>query len=133
MKLPVTVKMPRVPEFGDAHERGSQRAEHVAECDALRHRRHRHELAQRVADDRSDDQASDDPLVGQNVLMHQCADDRQQHANGSHLHTALRLIGLGQTSQAEDEQDRRCEIAALHEQFTHAWIPLLIPSSSRRA
>ena len=93
--------------LADADQRRRQRAEHVRERDALRHRRHRHELAERVADDVPMHEARDDPRVGEDLLVQQRADDGQQHAQRGELHAAPRLVRLGQAAQAEDEQHGR--------------------------
>ena len=49
-------------EFGGADERSREGAERVAECGSLRDRRHLHQT-ERYSDERTDDQANDNPLI----------------------------------------------------------------------
>src|SRR5690606_16304927 len=49
--------------FTQAHKSCSQSTEGVADGDTLRHGRHRHEHAKRVADGGTGDDADDDPLI----------------------------------------------------------------------
>ena len=93
--------------LGDADERRRERAERERERDSLRHRRHRHPLAHRIADDDAEDEAAGDPAIVDDRVVQQRADDGEQHADRRLLHAAPRLVGAREAAQPEDEQDRR--------------------------
>ena len=46
--------------------------------------------AERDADDRADDEAADDPVVADDLVVQQRADDGEQHADRGLLHAAAR-------------------------------------------
>ena len=81
--------------------------------DSLRHRRHRHPHAHRVADDDAEHQSADDPAVVDDRVVEQRAGDGEQHADRRLLHAAPCLVGPRETAQSENEQDRRDEVADL--------------------
>ena len=46
-----------------------------------------------------------DPRVGDDLVMHQRADDGHQHAKLGEMHSALSGFGMAQSLQSEDEED----------------------------
>src|ERR1019366_3243537 len=106
--------------FHDSHQRRRDRAERVRERDELRHRGHLDLHRHRVADHAADDESDEDPLIREDVRVQQCADDGEQHAHRRLLHAEPGLRGLRERTQAEDEQDRCCEIRCLDDQVARA-------------
>ncbi len=60
-----------------------------------------------IADRRADREAREDPVVAYDLVLHERADDREQHADGGELHAAAGRVGVREALQSQDEQDRR--------------------------
>ena len=109
IKLPVNVRKPRNTSrpsarasddvemdavrivLGDADQRRRQAAERVRERDSLGHLGHR-DARDGGADDRADDEAGDDPVVGDDLLVEERADDGDQHADDADEDAAPRAL-----------------------------------------
>ena len=103
-------------EFGDPHEGDGERAEHVADGDALRHGGHWNEESHRQADRGADHESDDDQVVADDLVVEECADDCEEHAHRGELHAASRRIWLGEAAKAEDERRRSGNVGDLDEE-----------------
>ena len=66
---------------------------HERDRDSLRHRRHRHPHAERIADDRAEHEPAGDPVVVDDlVVARSVPHDGEQHADRGQLHAAPRLV-----------------------------------------
>ena len=72
----------------DPDEHRRQRAEGVRQRDALGHGGHRHKDRHWCADGGTNDEADDDPLILDNALVKQGADNSEEHTGFSQEHTA---------------------------------------------
>ena len=89
----------------DADERCGEGAKRMRERGSLRHRSHRHPETHCESDNGTDREPGENPGVGDDLVMHQRADDGHQHAKLGEMHPALRGFGMAQPLQSEDEED----------------------------
>ena len=101
--------------FGDADQRGGERAEGVRQRSPLRHRGHRHPNAHGCAQRRAQQQANNDPGVGDDLEVYERADDRHQHPEFREVHSALRGFGMAQALETENEKNRGEKITEFDE------------------
>ena len=81
--------------------------------DPLRHRGHRHPAcAIGTPIDRADHQADDDPVVADDLVVQQRADDRSSMPSAASCMPRRAVSGRGEAAQPEDEQDRGGEVAS---------------------
>src|SRR5207253_818520 len=92
----------------NSHQRRGECSERMRQRSSLRHRRHRHPHAHRRSERRTEQEADYDPGVGDDLEVHERADDGHQHAELSHVHPALGGFGMAQALQSENKKDR-CE------------------------
>ena len=68
-----------------------------------------------AADHEPDQRSTGSAMI---VVVDQRADDGEQHADRRLLHAALALVRAGQALQAEDEEDRRGQVARLDDEVS---------------
>src|SRR3954465_5842972 len=105
--------------MGYADQCRGESAEHVGNGNALRHRCHRNEKSDGNSDDGPEDQAANDPVVTNDILLHQRADNREQHAESGVVHAAARFFRRCEPLQPENEQDRRRQVHRFDEVGPH--------------
>src|SRR5262249_47439314 len=83
----------------------------------LRHSRHRHQVSQRNAYRRAQQERDHDPLVGDYLMPKQRSDDRYKHPDFARQHAAARRRRRVHPFQRQDEQPGSDEIAGLDRQI----------------
>src|SRR5262245_9261964 len=96
-------------------------AQGVADGGPLGHVGHGHEYREGQTHGRSHHEADEDPLVGDDVVVHQRPDNRQGHADLAQQHAPAGGDGMAQPLEREDEGDGRREIRRLDEVGLHAY------------
>ena len=104
-------------ELRGADQRDAKRAEGVAERGPLRNGGHG-DVAERHADDGAQHQRDGDPLVVDDALVEERADDGQQHAGFAGEDAAARGGGRAQPLERQDEQRRRNDVDDFNDVLT---------------
>ena len=104
-------------ELGRADQRDAERAESVAEGGPLRHGGHG-DAAQRDSDDGAEHESDGDPLVIDDALVEERANDGQQHARFAREDATARGGRRTQPLERQDEQRRRNDVEDLDDVFT---------------
>ena len=113
--------------FVDAHQGGRHRAGRMGQRHPLRHRGHRHRDEERPTDHDTDDrtrqEAPEDPGVAYDLGVDQGAYDGEQHADGGIAHPGSRLLRTAQSPKPDDEKDRAHQVGALDDQVAQRKAP----------
>ena len=88
-----------------ADKRSGECAKCMRQRGPLRHRRHGHPKTHREADNRADCKPDENPCIRDDLVVHQRADDRHQHAEFGEMHAPFCCFGMAQALQSDDEQD----------------------------
>jgi hypothetical protein len=101
--------------LGHADQRHGGRPEGVRQRRPLRHRRHGRPPGDEHPGRGPQEQAHQDPLVGDHLVVQQRAHDGGQHAELGQVHPPAGRARIGQQLQAQDERHRRGEVGQLDE------------------
>ena len=116
--------------LGDPDEARGQAAEGVRERDTLRHLRHRDPRADGDADSASEGEAAEDPVVTDDVACGaSVADDGDEHPELTEEEAAPRGLRTREAPQAQDEEDRRDDVAEAEDDGCR--VTRLLPAPSR--
>ncbi len=91
--------------FGGADQSRRQRAEGVRERGPLRDGRHGHQIRQRDAHGRANEESDENPLIADDFVAEQRADHGQQHADLAHIHATAGGFRRAHPLDGQDEAD----------------------------
>src|SRR5215470_11814833 len=96
--------------LGCADQGCREGAQGVADGGSLGHVSHGHEYREGQTHGRAHHEADEDPLVGDDVVVHKRTNNRQRHADLAHQHALAGGDGMAQPLEREDEGDGRRQI-----------------------